>query len=158
MPEFQPRSHWQRDSIFANVSSLLPNWHCLITPSCMTLECSFTRVAVVFHLKKKLHKLIPTKTKSYTTYRWKEKAYQRKNSGSSLEFPYMYFYKPVPRTFNLCFLCKYWDQLAEVIWFFFSWQARYKQSLDPTVEEVKKLCTSLRRNAKVLPIWNVYNY
>ena len=31
------------------------------------------------------------------------------------------------------------------------WQprARYKQSLDPTVEEVKKLCTSLRRNAKV---------
>ncbi len=31
------------------------------------------------------------------------------------------------------------------------WQpkARYKQSLDPTAEEVKKLCTSLRRNAKV---------
>lgn len=31
------------------------------------------------------------------------------------------------------------------------WQprARYKQTLDPTVEEVKKLCTSLRRNAKV---------
>ena len=31
------------------------------------------------------------------------------------------------------------------------WQprARYKQSLDPTVEEVKKLCMSLRRNAKV---------
>ena len=31
------------------------------------------------------------------------------------------------------------------------WQprARYKQSLDPTVEEVKKLCTSLRRNARV---------
>ena len=31
------------------------------------------------------------------------------------------------------------------------WQprARYKQSLDPTSEEVKKLCTSLRRNAKV---------
>lgn len=30
------------------------------------------------------------------------------------------------------------------------WQprARYKQSLDPTVEDVKKLCTSLRRNAK----------
>ncbi|KAI5723075.1 hypothetical protein M8J76_000957 [Diaphorina citri] len=30
------------------------------------------------------------------------------------------------------------------------WQprARYKQSLDPTVEEVKKLCQSLRRNAK----------
>lgn len=30
------------------------------------------------------------------------------------------------------------------------WQprARYKQSLDPTSEEVKKLCTSLRRNAK----------
>lgn len=32
----------------------------------------------------------------------------------------------------------------------FSFQARYKQSLDPTVEEVKKLCSSLRRNAKVL--------
>jgi len=34
------------------------------------------------------------------------------------------------------------------------WQprARYKQTLDPTVEEVKKLCTSLRRNAKV----NIY--
>jgi hypothetical protein len=32
------------------------------------------------------------------------------------------------------------------------WQprARYKQSLDPTVDEVKKLCTSLRRNAKVI--------
>ena len=32
------------------------------------------------------------------------------------------------------------------------WQprARYKQSLDPTVDDVKKLCTSLRRNAKVL--------
>ena len=31
------------------------------------------------------------------------------------------------------------------------WQprARYKQSLDPTVGEVKKLCSSLRRNAKV---------
>ena len=31
------------------------------------------------------------------------------------------------------------------------WQprARYKQSLDPTVEELKKLCSSLRRNAKV---------
>ena len=31
------------------------------------------------------------------------------------------------------------------------WQprARYKQSLDPTVDEVKKLCMSLRRNAKV---------
>ncbi|XP_054159125.1 regulatory-associated protein of mTOR-like isoform X2 [Oppia nitens] len=30
------------------------------------------------------------------------------------------------------------------------WQprARYKQSLDPTVDDVKKLCTSLRRNAK----------
>lgn len=30
------------------------------------------------------------------------------------------------------------------------WQpkARYKQSLDPTVEDVKKFCTSLRRNAK----------
>ncbi|XP_067126176.1 regulatory-associated protein of mTOR [Centruroides vittatus] len=30
------------------------------------------------------------------------------------------------------------------------WQprARYKQSLDPTVDEVKKLCTSLRKNAK----------
>lgn len=31
------------------------------------------------------------------------------------------------------------------------WQprARYKPLLDPTVEDVKKLCTSLRRNAKV---------
>ena len=31
------------------------------------------------------------------------------------------------------------------------WQprARYKQSLDPTVDDVKKLCTTLRRNAKV---------
>lgn len=30
------------------------------------------------------------------------------------------------------------------------WQprARYKQSLDPTADEVKKLCSSLRRNAK----------
>lgn len=30
------------------------------------------------------------------------------------------------------------------------WQpkARYKQSLDPTVDDVKKLCISLRRNAK----------
>lgn len=32
------------------------------------------------------------------------------------------------------------------------WQprARYKQSLDPTGEEVKKLCTTMRRNAKVI--------
>jgi regulator-associated protein of mTOR len=31
------------------------------------------------------------------------------------------------------------------------WQpkARYKHCLDPTTEEVKKLCTSLRKNAKV---------
>lgn len=31
------------------------------------------------------------------------------------------------------------------------WQprARSKLSLDPTLDEVKKLCTSLRRNAKV---------
>ena len=31
------------------------------------------------------------------------------------------------------------------------WQprARYKLSLDPCAEEVKKLCTQLRRNAKV---------
>ena len=36
------------------------------------------------------------------------------------------------------------------VFLFFFFQARYKQSLDPTVEEVKKLCTSLRRNAKVL--------
>jgi regulator-associated protein of mTOR len=28
-------------------------------------------------------------------------------------------------------------------------RARYKQSLDPTVEDVKKLCDSLRRSAKV---------
>lgn len=31
------------------------------------------------------------------------------------------------------------------------WQprARYKHSLDPTSDEVKRLCTSLRRSAKV---------
>jgi len=28
-------------------------------------------------------------------------------------------------------------------------RARYKQSLDPTVDDVKKLCDSLRRSAKV---------
>lgn len=131
MPEFQPRSHWQKDRVFTIASSLLPNWHCLITPSCMTLECSFTRVAVVFHLKKKLHKLIPTKTQSYTTYRWKEKAYPGRNNVSSLEFPYMYFYKPVPRTFNLCFLYKYWDQLAEVICFFFLGRHAISRVLTP---------------------------
>ncbi|KAH0548367.1 regulatory-associated protein of mTOR isoform X1 [Cotesia glomerata] len=39
------------------------------------------------------------------------------------------------------------------------WQprARYKQSLDPTVEEVKKLCTSLRRNAKEERVLYHYN-
>jgi hypothetical protein len=39
------------------------------------------------------------------------------------------------------------------------WQprARYKQSLDPTVEEVKKLCTSLRRNAKEERVLFHYN-
>ena len=32
------------------------------------------------------------------------------------------------------------------------WQprARYRQSLDPCAEEIKKLCSQLRRNAKVL--------
>jgi regulator-associated protein of mTOR len=32
------------------------------------------------------------------------------------------------------------------------WQprAKYKHCLDPTIEDVKKLCQSLRRNAKVL--------
>ncbi|XP_023246408.1 regulatory-associated protein of mTOR isoform X2 [Copidosoma floridanum] len=39
------------------------------------------------------------------------------------------------------------------------WQprARYKQSLDPTVEEVKKLCISLRRNAKEERVLFHYN-
>lgn len=39
------------------------------------------------------------------------------------------------------------------------WQprARYKQSLDPTVEEVKKLCSSLRRNAKEERVLFHYN-
>lgn len=39
------------------------------------------------------------------------------------------------------------------------WQprARYKQSLDPTVDEVKKLCTSLRRNAKEERVLFHYN-
>ncbi|XP_014681197.1 PREDICTED: regulatory-associated protein of mTOR-like [Priapulus caudatus] len=39
------------------------------------------------------------------------------------------------------------------------WQsrARYKQCLDPTVEEVKKLCTSLRRNAKEERVLFHYN-
>ncbi|XP_067006454.1 regulatory-associated protein of mTOR isoform X2 [Anabrus simplex] len=39
------------------------------------------------------------------------------------------------------------------------WQprARYKQSLDPTAEEVKKLCTSLRRNAKEERVLFHYN-
>lgn len=39
------------------------------------------------------------------------------------------------------------------------WQprARYKQSLDPTSEEVKKLCCSLRRNAKEERVLFHYN-
>nr|XP_018672805.1 regulatory-associated protein of mTOR-like isoform X1 [Ciona intestinalis] len=39
------------------------------------------------------------------------------------------------------------------------WQprARYKQSLDPTVEDVKRLCTSLRRNAKEERVLFHYN-
>jgi regulatory associated protein of mTOR len=39
------------------------------------------------------------------------------------------------------------------------WQprARYKQSLDPTMDEVKKLCTSLRRNAKEERVLLHYN-
>ncbi len=36
-------------------------------------------------------------------------------------------------------------------------KARYKQSLDPTVEEVKKLCLSLRRNAKEERVLFHYN-
>jgi regulator-associated protein of mTOR len=34
------------------------------------------------------------------------------------------------------------------------WQprARYKQLLDPTTDEVRKLCTALRKNAKVLVV------
>lgn len=39
------------------------------------------------------------------------------------------------------------------------WQprARYKQSLDPTVDDVKKLCSSLRRNAKEERVLFHYN-
>lgn len=39
------------------------------------------------------------------------------------------------------------------------WQprARYKQSLDPTVEDIKKLCSSLRRNAKEERVLFHYN-
>lgn len=39
------------------------------------------------------------------------------------------------------------------------WQprARYKSSLDPTVEDVKKLCSSLRRNAKEERVLFHYN-
>lgn len=39
------------------------------------------------------------------------------------------------------------------------WQprARYKQSLDPTVDEIKKLCTSLRKNAKEERVLFHYN-
>ena len=36
-------------------------------------------------------------------------------------------------------------------------QCRYKQSLDPTVEEVKKLCDTLRRNAKDERVLMHYN-
>ncbi len=40
---------------------------------------------------------------------------------------------------------------AELLKQYERWQprARYKQCLDPTTEEVKKLCMSLRKNAKV---------
>jgi len=40
-----------------------------------------------------------------------------------------------------------------------TWQprARYKQSLDPTVEDIKKLCSSLRRNAKEERVLFHYN-
>lgn len=41
--------------------------------------------------------------------------------------------------------------------YFWCYQARYKQSLDPTVDEVKKLCTSLRRNAKEERVLFHYN-
>lgn len=37
----------------------------------------------------------------------------------------------------------------------FLFQARYKLSLDPTVDDVKKLCTSLRRNAKVATYFTI---
>lgn len=43
------------------------------------------------------------------------------------------------------------------IYVFLAFQARYKQSLDPTVDEVKKLCTSLRRNAKEERVLFHYN-
>lgn len=38
------------------------------------------------------------------------------------------------------------------------WQprARYKPLLDPTVEDVKKLCMSLRRNAKVRHVFAIH--
>ena len=43
--------------------------------------------------------------------------------------------------------------------FFKRWQprARYKTSLDPTADEVKKLCSSLRRNAKEERVLFHYN-
>lgn len=39
------------------------------------------------------------------------------------------------------------------------WQprARYKQTLDPTIDDVKKLCNSLRRNAKEERVLFHYN-
>lgn len=45
----------------------------------------------------------------------------------------------------------------ECLYCFLLQQARYKQSLDPTVDEVKKLCTSLRRNAKEERVLFHYN-
>ena len=39
----------------------------------------------------------------------------------------------------------------------FCWQARYKQALDPTVDEVKKLCLHCRKSAKSERVLFHYN-
>lgn len=53
--------------------------------------------------------------------------------------------------------CCPWDRLCAMTLSPAVSQARYKQSLDPTVDEVKKLCTSLRRNAKEERVLFHYN-
>lgn len=57
----------------------------------------------------------------------------------------------------LCCLSNAYACTIKMLVYFFSVQARYKQSLDPTVDEVKKLCTSLRRNAKEERVLFHYN-
>ena len=50
--------------------------------------------------------------------------------------------------------------LSEAVLFLkskFIMQARYRQSLDPTVDDIKRLCTSLRRNAKEERVLFHYN-